>query len=103
MWALPGGYIEEDESPEQCIIREIREELGIELEKVALFVTAARSYGIEHTFWTNANFYPETVDLTEGKAIRWFTSEEARNRQLGYEDNKIIEDFFNEDILRKRT
>jgi 8-oxo-dGTP diphosphatase len=99
MWVLPGGYIEENESPEQCIVREIREELGIELEKVSLFVTAARFYGIEHTFWTNANFSPETVNLTEGQDIEWFTLEEMRNIRLGYEDNKILDDFFNEDTV----
>jgi 8-oxo-dGTP diphosphatase len=94
MWVLPGGYIEEHESPEQCIIREIKEELGIELQKVSLFVTATRSYGIEHTFAANANFDSAAIHLTEGQAIRWFSLEDARNTQLGYEDNQILDDFF---------
>ncbi|GIN72662.1 NUDIX hydrolase [Bacillus sp. J14TS2] len=28
-WELPGGRIEENESPEQCVVREMQEELGI--------------------------------------------------------------------------
>lgn len=28
-WDLPGGRLEEGETPEQCVVREIAEELGV--------------------------------------------------------------------------
>lgn len=33
-WEFPGGKIEPDELPERCLIREIKEELDIEIEVV---------------------------------------------------------------------
>ena len=36
-WALPAGYIEEDESVDQAALRECREETGLEVELVELF------------------------------------------------------------------
>ena len=33
-WAFPGGFMEMDETTEQCAIRELKEETGIELSKL---------------------------------------------------------------------
>src|SRR5437870_413627 len=93
MWGLPGGHIEDGETPEQCIIREMKEELDIELKTVQLVVAAQRSFGFEYTFWSNANFQVEDIHLTEGQAIRWFTFDEIRAMELAYDGNAIFEDF----------
>lgn len=35
-WALPGGRIDKDETPEECVRREMREETSLEVEPVSM-------------------------------------------------------------------
>lgn len=44
LWEFPGGKIEKDENPEDCLKREIREELGVEVTLKEKFMTLKHSY-----------------------------------------------------------
>src|SRR5262245_48676144 len=44
LWEFPGGKIEPPETPEQCVRREIQQELGIQLQPIESFPM------IEHTY-----------------------------------------------------
>lgn len=43
-WEFPGGKIEEDEDPRDCLVREIREELQIEIKVEKVLETVFHRY-----------------------------------------------------------
>ena len=44
LWEFPGGKREPDETFEECLVRELREELGIEVEAGGLFDEISHAY-----------------------------------------------------------
>jgi len=44
LWEFPGGKREPDETFEQCLVREIREELGVEITVGELFESVTHAY-----------------------------------------------------------
>ncbi|PKN67619.1 MAG: NUDIX hydrolase [Deltaproteobacteria bacterium HGW-Deltaproteobacteria-15] len=96
MWDVPGGHVERDETPEQCIVREMKEEMGMDLKGFLLFCTREFDDRIEYTYWKKENLKLEKIHLTEGQRLRWFSEEEARNTSLAYGFNEIVADFFSD-------
>jgi 8-oxo-dGTP diphosphatase len=93
-WDIPGGHVEDNESPDECIVREMREELGIELKDFQLLSVNEFDDRIEYTFWKEENLDINAIRLTEGQCLRWFTEEELCETTLAYGFNQIITDFF---------
>jgi len=93
-WDVPGGHVEEGETAAQCIVREMKEEMGLDLEGFELFSTKEFSDRTEHTFWKLANLNIDAIPLQEGQRLRWFSEGEAKATTLAYGFNEIVEEFY---------
>ena len=77
-WEFPGGKMEEGESPEEALVREIREELSTEISVEELLCTVEYDYPkfhlTMHCYW--CSFVTEALHLNEHEAARWLANEE---------------------------
>jgi 8-oxo-dGTP diphosphatase len=75
LWEFPGGKVEPGETPEQALVRELREELGIEvcLTCLAPFTFASHAYPEFHLLmplYLCRNWEGE-ITPREGQRIQW--------------------------------
>jgi len=77
-WEFPGGKIEEGETPQEALIREIKEELETEITVGELIDTIEYDYPTFHLsmdcFW--AEIVSGDLVLTEHEAAKWLTKDE---------------------------
>lgn len=72
-WGIPGGFLNKGEQPEAAMRRELREEIGIEVENVRLLFarTLSKPRQIEIYFRATAMGKPEPCSF-EIREARWF-------------------------------
>ena len=91
-WIGPGGHLLEDETPEECVRREVREETGLELQDLRLrgiITFILPDWGNELTFlYTAHTEQTELPECAEG-ILRWVPMDEVMELPL-WEGDRIF-------------
>ena len=93
LWEFPGGKIEQGESPEECLVRECREELEIDIEVLDLFEEKKYSYpeqDIEFMFFT-ASLKKGAPVPSVHKTIKWVWPDRLGEYEFCPADISVVE------------
>ena len=100
LWEFPGGKVEQGELPEEALIRELREELGIDVVKSCLAPLAFASHSYEDFHLLMPLFvcrvWEGTVDAREGQELAWVKPMRLRDYPMPPADEPltaILRDF----------
>jgi ADP-ribose pyrophosphatase YjhB (NUDIX family) len=76
-WGMPGGFMEAGEQPDDTLRRELREEIGMEVELVKLFTlrTFKKPRQVEIVFRCQAIGNPDQLNFEIQKA-GWFSEDD---------------------------
>jgi 8-oxo-dGTP diphosphatase len=94
LWEFPGGKLERGERPEQALIRELREELGIEVKAACLapLTFASHAYDDFHLLMPLyiCRRWEGFVHPREGQALKWAKARTLRDYLMPPADAPLI-------------
>lgn len=83
-WDLIGGHVEEGETPEEALVREVKEELDIDLKEYIFYkkyecLTGDAYENIKYIYSGKINLPIEEITLLEGVRPKYFSRAEIPN------------------------
>lgn len=95
-WEFPGGKIESSETANEALVRELKEELGIDIDNSYLFKRIEHYYD---SFTANIEFFivdswSGELSGEEGQLVRWFSAGDLKDLPILAADNPVIEELY---------
>ncbi|MGR9395136.1 8-oxo-dGTP diphosphatase MutT [Rhizobium leguminosarum] len=94
LWEFPGGKVEPGETPEETLVRELEEELGINTKIACLapLTFASHSYETFHLLMPLyiCRRYEGIPQGREGQALKWVRPQALRNYPMPPADEPLI-------------
>ena len=99
-WDLIGGHVEEGETPEEALVREVKEELDIDLIEYSFFrkyecLTGDAYENTKYIYTGKINIPIGEVTLLEGERPQYFTREEIPDVRFANIMKSIVLDYIN--------
>ncbi|MFZ5596454.1 MAG: (deoxy)nucleoside triphosphate pyrophosphohydrolase [Bacillota bacterium] len=91
-WEFPGGKIEEGETPEECLVREIKEELNLDIQITGHFMNSKYQYesgGIELICYF-AKIIGGEMKLNVHEAVEWVGRDELKKFDFAPADIQVL-------------
>lgn len=94
LWEFPGGKLEEGETPEQALVRELNEELGIETRTSCLapIAFASHEYDDSHLLMPLyvCRIWQGEVTAIEHKALKWVRVNDLKDYEMPEADIPLL-------------
>jgi 8-oxo-dGTP diphosphatase len=92
-WEFPGGKIDQGESPEYALKRELTEELGIDAEVGALRLAHTHSYGERGVLllFFDVNFWKGEPKTVYHESLKWIDPKELGSLEIPEANRRILD------------